>query len=204
MKWRQQGDQGNGLWEAISMPTPPFQAPKGRVNDFYFSVWKYLVVLQLKCGIPGGLWYHFSCCVLVLCCWSSATECERWPRLAKGHDYVRREAMDTCLMWRRKAGGILSPQATWKAPDGHPCGVREGIKGTCHHCPPRKTTEITFSPLSCLPFLCSLLLCSPSLPTVRLQVCVPDRVWNMYSGIMTHRGSACACSSRPLQGDLTS
>lgn len=42
------------------MPTPSFQALKGRVNDFYFSAWKYLVLPHLKCGTPGGLWYHYS------------------------------------------------------------------------------------------------------------------------------------------------
>lgn len=80
------------------MPTPSFQALKGRVNDFYFSAWKYLVLPHLKCGTPGRLWYHYS----------ATKKMKSLPCLAKGYDYVSERGLGYLSNVAEEGWGFLS------------------------------------------------------------------------------------------------
>lgn len=135
---------------------------------------KYLIALHLECCIPRGI-------ISPAASWSGATGCTSWTLFSYRDVWLckSREASDICLMWRRKAGGILCLSDTVMHRMVPPCGAREGIKRNMSSLSAASKQQrwlpllSTFSPS---PFV----LPSPSLPSLRLLVCVPDRVWKWH------------------------
>lgn len=104
MKWRQQGNQGNELWEAIFMPTPILCAAKGRVIDFYFTVWKIFSCTSSQ--VQHSRRTFDIIFLSSLCFWHVATRSKSCPLFSQKILLCKWKSLVVCC--GRLSSGILS------------------------------------------------------------------------------------------------